>query len=131
MNHAQTTQGSGWRDSPRLPDRIHPVRRSRPQRARAGRSVLERSRGFNHVLGIDAAFFHHFRAGRTQAELMQPDDFAVEADILIPNLGNAGFYRDAFTARFWKHFLAIFLRFAIETLEARHRDDAHAIAKLL
>ena len=48
---------------------------------------------------------------------MESDNFAVQANVLMPSLGNAGFDRDAFTARLWKHLLAIFFRFAIEPLK--------------
>ena len=43
------------------------------------------------MVGIDAALLHHFGAGRTQAELMQPDHFSAETDGLNTNLGNARF----------------------------------------
>ena len=35
---------------------------------------------------------------RAQPELVQPYDFSIETNILVPNLGHAGFDRDAFTA---------------------------------
>ena len=70
-------------------------------------------------------------AGRAQAEAMQSDDFSVEADVLIPNLGHAGLDRNASATFVRQNFFAIFFRLAIEPFEAGHRNDAHAVAQFL
>ena len=67
------------------------------------------------MLRIDPEFFHHFRPGRTQAEAMQADDFSVEADILVPDVGDASLDRNAFPTFVGQDFFAIFIGFAIET----------------
>jgi Nucleotidyl transferase AbiEii toxin, Type IV TA system len=46
------------------------------------------------VLGVDAELFHYFGAGGAEAEAMEADDFAVEADELVPGIGHAGFDGD-------------------------------------
>src|SRR5207237_8059166 len=124
------TKRPSRRDSPHLPERIHSLRRSRAQRGRAGRSVLERLRGLNDVLGVDTTLFHYFGAGRAQTEFMQADDFAVEANILIPNLRNSGFDRNPFTTRLRKNVIAIFFRLAINAHKDRRRNTAGALAAL-
>jgi hypothetical protein len=80
------------------------------------------------MLRVDPALFHHLRAGRAQAELMKPDYLSIEADVLIPNLGHSSFNRDASTAFIREDLFAVLLRLTVETLEARHRNYAHAIA---
>ena len=82
------------------------------------------------MLRVDPALFHYFRAGRAQAELMQTDDFPVEPDVLIPNLSDPGFDRDAFAAFVRQDFFTVFLRLAIKTFEARQRNHPYAIAQL-
>src|SRR6266567_947427 len=60
---------------------------------------------------------------------MQTDDFSIQTDVLIPNLRNARFDSNAATARFRENLFTIFFRFASESLEARHRNNTHAIAQ--
>ena len=61
---------------------------------------------------------------------MQPHHLSIEADVLIPDIGHASFDCDAFTTFVRQNLLAIFFRLAIETFEARHRDNARAVAEL-
>ena len=82
------------------------------------------------MLRVDPALFHHLRAGRAQAELMEPDYLSIEADVLIPNLGHSSFNRDASTAFVRQNFFTVFLRLAIKTFEARHGDNARAVSEL-
>src|SRR5438094_7948571 len=82
------------------------------------------------MLRVDPALFHYFRAGRAQAELMQTDDFPVEPDVLIPNLSDPGFDRDAFATVVRQHFFPVFLRLAINTFDARQRNHPYAIDQL-
>ena len=67
------------------------------------------------MLRVDSKFFHHFRSRRAQAEAVQADHLSVETDILIPDIGDAGFDRDAFATLIRQDFFAIFVRFAVET----------------
>ena len=105
---------------------------SRAQRERAGRSVLgsgspeppdvKRSRS---AIEANRPYLSDFAAsitccasmprsfitsgpGALMPKSMQSDHFSVETDIFIPNLGHAGFDRDAFTAFVRQHFFAIF-----------------------
>jgi hypothetical protein len=73
--------------------------RRRRQHARA-RALpgSETFRCFDDVLGVDAAFFHHFGAGRAETELVETDYFAVQAHVLIPDVGHARFDGHAFPA---------------------------------
>src|SRR4051812_9284861 len=82
------------------------------------------------MLRIDAEFLHHLIAGRTEAEAMQADDFAVEAHVAKPGVRHAGFNRNAPSALVGQNFLSIGLGLPLETLEARHGNDAHAVAEL-
>src|SRR5436309_14980267 len=61
---------------------------------------------------------------------MQPDDFPIEADVLVPNIRYAGFDRDTVTTFIRQNFPAVFCRLAVEPLEARHRNNAYAVAEL-
>src|SRR5437762_13175048 len=83
------------------------------------------------MLRVNPALFHHFRAGRAQAELMEPDHLSIQTDVLIPNLSHSGFNRDASSAFVRQNFFTVFLRLAIKTFEARHGDDARAVSELL
>jgi len=56
----------------------------------------QRTRSVDHMLRVNSEFLHHFRAGCAQAEAVQADDFSVEANVLIPNFGDAGFDRNTF-----------------------------------
>ena len=47
------------------------------------------------MLRVNSEFLHYFRAGRAQAETVQADHFPVEANVLIPNFGDAGFDGEA------------------------------------
>ena len=58
------------------------------------------------------------------------DDFSIESDILVPNLGHAGFDRDPFAAFVRQHVFTVFLRLAIESFKTRHGNDANAVAEL-
>ncbi len=71
-----------------------------PKRAREARALpgSEAFRGFDDVLGVDAAFLHYLGAGSAQAEFMQTDYFAVQSHILIPGIGHTGFDRHTFPA---------------------------------
>ena len=60
---------------------------------------------------------------------VQSDDFSVETDIFVPNLGHASFDRDAFAAFVRQNFFAVFLRLAVESFKARHGNDAGAVAQ--
>ncbi len=79
-----------------------------PSPARETRALPKTSHRINYVLRVDAALFHHFAAGRAQPELVQPNNFAIETDVLIPNLGHASFDCDTFAARIWKDLFAVF-----------------------
>src|SRR5436190_23300697 len=82
------------------------------------------------MLRVDPALFHYFRAGGAQAELIQTDDFPVQPDVLIPNLSDPGFDRDAFPALIRQNFFAVFFRLTIKAFEARQRNHSYAIAEL-
>jgi hypothetical protein len=79
-----------------------------PSPARETRVLPKTFRCFDHVLSVDATFFHHFGPGCAQTEVVQSDDFSVETDIFVPNLRHAGFDRDAFTAFVRQNFFAVF-----------------------
>ena len=83
------------------------------------------------MLRVDSALFHYFGAGRAQAELMEPDYLSIEADVLIPNLGDTGFNRDASAAFVRQNFFTVFLWLAIKAFKARQGDNAHAVPELL
>ena len=93
--------------------------------------LRETFRRFYHVLGVDPALFHHFRTGCAQPELMEPNHFPIETNILIPNLSDSGVDRDPFPAFVRQDLFTVFLRLPIETFEARHGDDARAVSELL
>ena len=77
-------------------------------------------RNVDHVLRVDAALLHHFGTRRAQAEFVQADDFSIKADVLVPNLGHAGFNGHASATFVRQDLLSILLRLAIEPFEARH-----------
>jgi len=81
------------------------------------------------MLRVNPALFHHFRAGRAQAELMEPDHLSIQTDVLIPNLSHSGFNRDASTAFVRQNFITVFLRLTIKTVEARHRNHSYTITR--
>ena len=97
--------------------------------ARETRALPKTFRCFDHVLGVDATFLHHFRARCAHAEVVQSDDFSVETDVFVPNLRHASFDRDAFTAFVRQHFFSVFLRLAVKSFKARHGNDAGAVAQ--
>src|SRR5207248_449237 len=101
-----------------------------PKPARETRALPKAFRRVDHVLCVDAAFFHDFGPGGAQTELVQSDDFSVETDIFVPNLRYAGFDRDAFTAFVRQHFFTVFLRLAVESFKTRHGNNADAVAQL-
>src|SRR5205814_9924970 len=85
---------------------------------RLGQSPLpERLRRFYDVGGVYPEFFHHLIAGRAHPEAAQADDFSIETDVLIPDLGNAGFDRNATAAGHWQNFFTIFDRLPVESFE--------------
>src|SRR5919106_4038808 len=92
-------------------------------------SAAEFARCFDHMLGVNPAFLHHFGAGPTQAELVQPDHFSSETDIFVPNLSHASFDSDAFTAFVRQNFFAVALRLTVESFKARHGNDSNAVAE--
>ena len=138
-----------------VPEGIHTLRNSRPQRERTSIIVLKTTRCFGEfgaalapsygraalqigltrgraVLdifsnpsskGAGAASitccasiprsFITSSAGRAHAEVVQSDDFSVETNIFVPNLGDASFDRDAFAAFVRQHFFAVFLWLAV------------------
>jgi hypothetical protein len=51
---------------------------------------------------------------------VQADDFSIKADVLVPNLGHAGFNGHASATFVRQDLLSILLRLAIEPFEARH-----------
>ncbi len=83
------------------------------------------------MLGVNAEFFHDLVAGGAHAESVDADDLAVEADVLRPDLGDAGFNRDAFATLVGQHLFAILLRLALETFEAGHRYHAGPVTQRL
>ena len=52
--------------------------------------LRQRFRLCNHVLGVNAEFFHDLRAGSAEAKAMQTDHSAVQTDVLPPGIGNSG-----------------------------------------
>ena len=77
-------------------------------------------RGIDDVGGVDSELFHDLVAGRAHAEAMKANDFSVETDVLIPNVGDARFDRNAATTRRWKNFFTIFSGLSFEAFEAGH-----------
>src|SRR5262249_43821569 len=57
-------------------------------------------------------------------------DFSIETNVFVPNFRNPGFNSDAFAACVRQNLFAIFLRLAVEPLEAWHGNDANLVAQL-
>src|SRR4030095_3337812 len=91
----------------------------------------QRTRSVDHMLRVNSEFLHYFRSGCAETETVQSDYFSIEADILIPNFRHACLNRHTFAEFLRQNFFAIFLRFAIESFHAWHRNDARARAQFL
>src|SRR5215831_2956340 len=80
-------------------------------------SAAEFARCFDHMLRVDAAFFHHFCARRAHAEVVESNDFSVEPNIFVPNLGHPSLDRDPFPAFVRQNLIAILRRLAVKSLK--------------
>ncbi|CAH0365717.1 unnamed protein product, partial [Pelagomonas calceolata] len=83
------------------------------------------------VVGRHAELGHDDVAGRREAEAVDADDLAVEADVLVPHGGHAGLHGDALAARVGEDLGLVGVGLAVEALHARHGHDADAAADLL
>src|ERR1700724_346075 len=70
----------------------------------------------NHMLGIDPECLHHFGPGTAQSEPVQVYYFAVQSNVAIPDIGDAGFDGNASPAGTRQHFFAVFRAFSLEPL---------------
>src|SRR6478736_467966 len=82
--------------------------------------ALRRSDNF---LDREAEILEQRFGRRRRAETVDADHGAVEADVLAPVVGDAGFDRDALAARRRQHAVAIRLRLTIEQVRAWNRHD--------
>ena len=78
-----------------------------------------------------AEFLHDGAAEGGDAEAVDADGLAGEADILAPGVGNTGFNRDTCGAAARKHALNVVGGLAVKALEAGQRNHAHTLAELL
>src|SRR5438270_14034726 len=61
-----------------------------PKPTRETRALPKTLPRIDHVLRVDAAFFHHLSAGRAQSKFVQSDHLPIEADVLVPNFRHSG-----------------------------------------
>src|SRR6185369_10755688 len=81
-------------------------------------------RGGGNFFDREAEMLEQSFRRRRGAESVDADNMAVQADILAPVVGYAGFDGHALATGRWQYAIAIGLRLAIEHIRARHRNDA-------
>src|SRR5438045_4180854 len=120
--------GVGWEDESSPGIQVFPPKSRADCVTRV--ALLERLGGVDHRLRGDAEHFHDLAARGAEAETVDADDLAVEADVFPPEAGDSGLDGDALAAGRREDFILVGLSLLIEAMEARDADDTDTFAKL-